>query len=122
MVFFSPREALMEVREWAKLQESLLKSQLKIIREFLRQGEEPRFKRHKKGPSQISIIYDILQKSPNPLHITEIIERAKQDFSVDLDRESMASALSKKVRSHRMFKKVAPNTFTILESPSEGPP
>ena len=112
----------MKVREWAKLQESLLKSQLKIIREFLRQGEEPRFKRHKKGPSQISIIYDILQKSPNPLHITEIIERAKQDFSVDLDRESMASALSKKVRSHRMFRRVAPNTFTILESSSEGPP
>ena len=112
----------MEDREWAKLQESLLKSQLKIIREFLRKDEEPHFKRHKKGPSQISIIYDILEKSPNPLHITEIIERAKQDFSVDLDRESMASAIGKKVRSHRMFKRVAPNTFTILEPSSEGPP
>ena len=106
----------MEVIEWAKLQESLLKSQLKIIREFLRQGEEPRFKRHKKGPSQISIIYDILLNSPDPLHITEIIARAKQDFSVHLDRESIASALSKKVRNRRMFKKVAPNTFAILDS------
>ncbi len=109
----------MEVVKWAKLQESLLKSQLKIIREFLRHGEEPQFKRHKKGPSQISIIYDILLKSPNPLHITEIIAQAKQDFSVDLDRESIASALSKKVRSRRMFKKVAPNTFAILDSSSE---
>ena len=113
------KEVLMEVAKWAKLQESLLKSQLKIIREFLRQGEEPRFKHHKKGPSQISIIYDILLKSPNPLHITEIITRAKQDFSVDLERESIASALSKKVRSRRMFKKVAPNTFAILDSSSE---
>jgi len=112
----------MEVREWAKLQESILKSQLKTIREFLREGEDPRFKRHKKGPSQISIIYDILQKSTNPLHITEIIERAKQDFGVDLDRESIASALSKKIRSRRMFKKVAPNTFSILETSSEGTP
>ncbi len=109
----------MEVNKWAKLQESLLKSQLKIVREFLRHGEEPRFKRHKKGLSQISIIYDILLKSPNPLHITEIIERAKQDFSVDLDRESIASALSKKIRSRRMFKKVAPTTFVILDSSSE---
>jgi len=109
----------MEVKEWAKFQESLLKSQLKIVREFLRHGEEPRFKRHKKGRSQISIIYDILMKSPNPLHITDIIARAKQDFSVDLDRESIASALSKKVRSRRMFKKVAPNTFAILDSSSE---
>jgi len=30
----------MDVKEWAKLQESLLTSQLKIIREFLRRGEE----------------------------------------------------------------------------------
>ena len=97
----------MEVAKWAKLQESLLKSQLKIIREFLRHGEEPRFKRHKKGRSQVSIIYDILLNSPNPLHITEIIAQAKQDFSVDLDRESIASALSKKVRSRQMFKIVS---------------
>jgi len=109
----------MEIKEWAKLQESLLKSQLKIVREFLRHGEEPQFKSHKKGRSQISIIYDILINSPNPLHITEIITRAKNDFGVDLDRESIASALSKKVRNRRMFKKVAPNTFAILDSFSE---
>jgi len=50
----------MDVKEWAKLQESLLKSQLKVVREFLRQGEEPKFIQHKKGRSQMSIIYDIL--------------------------------------------------------------
>jgi len=53
----------MEVKEWAKLQESLLKSQLKIVREFLRHGEEPRFKRNKKGPSQMSIIPPTLLKN-----------------------------------------------------------
>jgi len=74
-----------EVTEWAQLQDSLLRSQLKIIREFLRQGEEPRLRRHKKGQSQISTIYDMLLNSPNPLHVTEIITRTKQDFSVDLD-------------------------------------
>ena len=37
-------EVAMDVTEWAKSQESLLKSQLKTIREFLRQGEEPKFK------------------------------------------------------------------------------
>jgi hypothetical protein len=30
----------MDVREWAALQESLLKSQLKVIREFLRGDQE----------------------------------------------------------------------------------
>ena len=72
----------MDVKEWAKLQESLLKSQLKIIREFLRRGEEPTFKPRKKARSQMSIIYDILHSSPTPLHVSEIIARAKDEFRV----------------------------------------
>lgn len=109
----------MDVKEWAKLQESLLKSQLKIIREFLRRGEEPTFKPRKKGRSQMSIIYDILHSSPAPLHVSEIIARAKEDFNLDLDRESIVSAMTKKVKSGRMFKRVAPNTFALLDSASE---
>jgi predicted transcriptional regulator len=108
----------MDVKEWAKLQESLLKSQLATIREFLRWGEEPIFKPHKKGRSQMSIIYDILLSSPKPLHIAEIITRAKEDFGVNLDRESIVSAITKKVKSGRIFTRVGPNTFAILDSPS----
>jgi hypothetical protein len=108
----------MDVKEWAKLQESILKSQLKIIREFLRRGEEPTFKPRKKSRSQMSIIYDILLASTKPLHVTEIITRAKEDFEVDLDRESIVSAITKKVKGGRMFKRVGPNTFAILDSTS----
>ena len=109
----------MEVTEWAKIQESLLKSQLKIIRELLRQEQEPVFKPRKKGRSQMSIVYNILLISKKPLHITEIITRAREDFDVVLQRESIVSALSKKVKSGRMFKRIAPNTFSILDSTSE---
>jgi len=109
----------MDVKEWAKLQESLLKSQLKIIREFLRRGEEPTFKPHKKGRSQMSIIYDILNTSPAPLHVSEIFAHAREEFHVDLDRESVVSEMTKKVKSGRMFQRVGPNTCTILESTSE---
>jgi hypothetical protein len=108
--------ATMDSVKWAKLQESLLKSQLKVIREFLRQGEVPNFKPLKKGRSQMSMAYDILVKAQKPLHVSEIIARAKDDFNVDLDRESIVSAIIKKVKSGRMFKRVAPNTFTILDS------
>jgi len=108
----------MDVKEWAKLQESLLKSQLKIIREFLRRGEEPTFKSRKNARSQMSIIYDILHSSPTPLHVSEILARAKNEFHVDLDRESVVSAMTKKVKSGRMFKRVGPNTFAILDSTS----
>jgi len=38
---------------------------------------------------------------------------------VDLDRESIVSALTKKVKSGRMFKRVKPNTFAVLDSDSE---
>jgi predicted transcriptional regulator len=112
----------MDTKEWAKLQESLLKSQLKTIRQFLRQGEEPRFKPRGRGRSQMSIVYDILLSAKQPLHVNEIITRAKQDFHVNIDRESLVSAMTKKVKSGRMFMRVAPNTFKILDSSTEQGP
>ena len=112
----------MELKEWAKLQESLLKSQLKIVRQFLREGEEPKFRPRGKGKSQMSIIYDVLLAAQKPLHVTEIIARAKKDFNIDLDRDSIVSAISKKVKSGRMFKRVEANTFTILDSEKEHSP
>ena len=87
----------MDTRELAKLQESLLKSQLKVIREFLRKEEEPRFIPRKKRKSQMHIIYDILLAAQKPLHVTDIIARAKEDSSVNLDRESAVSAITKKI-------------------------
>lgn len=109
-------EASMDVKKWAELQQSLLKAQLKTIRQFLREGEQPPTKPRRKSKSQMTLIYDILLAAQRPLHVTEIITRAKQDFQIDLDRESIVSALTKKVRTGRMFKRVAPNTFAILES------
>jgi len=109
----------MDAKEWAKIQEILLKSQLKAVREILREGEPLPRKPRRKGRSQISIIYDILLDANQPLHITDIIARAKQNFSVNLDRESIVSALTKKIKSGRMFKRIKPNTFAILDSDSE---
>ena len=112
----------MEFNEWAKIQESLLKAQLKIIRQFLKEGEQPKFKPRGKGRSQMSIIYDLLLAAQKPLHVTEIIARAKKNFNIDLDRDSIVSAISKKVKSGRMFKRVEANTFTILDSEKEHSP
>jgi predicted transcriptional regulator len=109
----------MELKEWANLQEVLLKNQLKIIRQFLKGEEEPKFKPRGRGRSQMNIIYDILLAAQKPLHVTEIIARAKKDFNVSLDRESIVSAITKKVKSGRMFKRVQANTFTILNAEEE---
>jgi hypothetical protein len=112
----------MDTIEWAKLHESLLKAQLKTIRQFLRQREEPRFKNRGTSRSQMSIVYDVLLSANQPLHVSEIIARAKQAFHVTLDRESLVSAIIKKVKSGRMFKRVGPNTFAVLDvSEKHGP-
>ncbi|MFH1629767.1 MAG: hypothetical protein ABIE47_13750 [Pseudomonadota bacterium] len=112
----------MDTKEWAKLQESLLKSQLKTIRQFLREGEGPPSKPAARSRSHMSIAYDILLSAQRPLHVAEIINRAREKFHVDLDRESLVSAITKKVKSGRMFKRVAPNTFTTLGSEAENSP
>ena len=112
----------MELKQWAKLQENLLRSQLKIIRQFLKEGEEPRFTSNRKGMSQINVIYDILLSAKRPLHVTEIISRAKNDFNVDLNRESIVSSITKKVKSGRMFKRVEPNTFALLDGETKNNP
>ena len=112
----------MECKEWAKLQESLLKSQLKVIRQFLKEDEQPKFRPRGKGMSQMSIVFDVLRTAQTPLHINEIIERAKKDFNVDLDRDSIVSAISKKVKNQKMFERVKANTFTLLSGNKEKSP
>ena len=41
--------------------------------------------------------YDILTKARKPLHVTELLERMGKSFRVTVDRESLVSALTKKV-------------------------
>jgi hypothetical protein len=110
----------MDLKEWAKFQESLLRSQLKIIREFLR-AAEPETAPRPKRTSQIGIVYDILTEAREPLHLTEIIRRAKSDFNVEIEPGSIVSALTKKVNSGRMFRRVGPSTFEILEVSKKTP-
>jgi len=109
----------MDLDKWAKLQENLLKSQLKVIRQFLGSADHPAGKERNRGrSSQMDVVYDILRSAQKPLHVTEIIARADKDFGIQLDRESIVSALTKKVKSGRVFQRVAPNTFTLVDTAS----
>jgi len=110
----------MELKEWAKFQESLLRSQLKVIREFLK-DLEPEPPPRPRRTSQIGIVYDILTDAQEPLHLTEIIRRAKSDFNVEIESGSIVSALTKKVNSGRMFRRIGPSTFEILEVAKKSP-
>ncbi len=103
----------MDTKEWAKLQESMLAEQLKVIKRFLKKGKEVMEVQKGKGMSKTNIATDILDASPTPLHVTEIIKKAKSDYQIDIDRESIVSAISKKVRKGDTFIRTAPNTFGL---------
>jgi len=66
----------------------------------------------------MAIVYDILIAAKGPLHIQEIMERAQKDFHRQLHRESMVSALTKKVLDQNTFTRTAPNTFDLIQRPS----
>lgn len=106
----------MELTEWAKLQEELLKAQLLVIRGYVR-AEDAGGKERKVSPSQrksqISMITDILTAAGTPLHVLEIIRRAEQQYGAKLDRESMVSALTKKVNKGVGFVRTGPNIFGL---------
>jgi hypothetical protein len=106
----------MEVTRWAKLQEELLKAQLGVIRGYLR-SEEPggHGRRASQRKSQMSIITDILSSAGAPLHVSEIIRQAREQHGVGLDRESVVSALSKKVKKGVTVVRTGPNTFGLKE-------
>jgi len=69
----------------------------------------------KKSPPQLNIVYDILTQAKQPLHITEIIVQAEKLFGVKLERESLVSALTKKMAKNDRFTKTDKNTFALLE-------
>jgi len=49
------------------------------------------------------------------LHVTEIINLAKQDYDTELNRDSIVSALLKKVQAGKGVVRTAPNTFATAK-------
>jgi hypothetical protein len=103
-----------KIPEWfLSFYESLFLAQLRIVREF----KSPKPKRAKrtedKSRSNMDMAIDILRRAHGPLHISEIIAQVKSQYGVPLDRESLVSALVKKVHRRQGLSRSAPNTFQI---------
>ncbi len=90
------------------LHEELLKAQLQVIRRL----REPKKRETKSSRSNMSVVIDLLRQSDHPMHVSEIIAQAKERYDITLDRESLVSALVKKIRSG-IVARTAPNTFTL---------
>jgi len=87
-------------------------AKLKIIERLQRQSQTNSEKR----TSNIDIAQNVLKSAGKPLHVSEIIALAKKDYNVQLDRDSIVSAILKKVNAGQTFIRTAPNTFATIQA------
>jgi hypothetical protein len=103
-----------KIPEWfLSFYESVFLAQLRTVRQL----KSPKPKKPKgtegKSMSNMDMATDILRRAQRPLHISEIISQVKTKYGVTLDRESLVSALVKKVHRRQGLSRSAPNTFQI---------
>ena len=106
------KDDLIEVLENVSL------AQLRALRALRRSSHRKAASPDPKRKSNMAIVYDILIAAKGPLHINDILLRAKKDYQRQLHRESMVSALTKKVLDQNLFTRTAPNTFDLLQRPA----
>lgn len=92
-------------------------AQLRALRALRRSEHRKTPSPELKCKSNIDVVCDILMAAQGPLHINDIIQRAKKDCRRQLHRESLVSALTKKVLDQNGFTRTAPNTFDLLKRP-----
>ncbi len=104
------REDLLEILTVAA------EGQLRALRSLRRRQHrpEPGSEKHR---SHIAIVEDILRSARGPLHISQILAQAQERYQLRLSRESLVSALTKKVLDRNTFCRVGRNTFDLLERP-----
>ena len=103
-----------QFESYLQYQKEIAESKLKVINRF-QKGIKPKTKR----TSKIEIAKNVLHIAGRPLHVSEIIQLAKRDFEVDLDRDSIVSAILKKVKAGKSFIRTSPNTFALKEHGSD---
>ena len=90
--------------------EALLSAQLRAVRQ-LQSGASEKKAARRERMSHMEMAVDVLKKARTPLHISALLEQIESQHGVRVDRESMVSALVKKVRREQGITRTAPNTF-----------
>ncbi len=98
-----------QFEHYLQFQKEVTASKLKVIEQFQKGGRT----KSKKRTSKIEIACNVLDDAGKPLHVTEIVQLAKKTYDVQLDRDSIVSAILKKVKADKTFIRTAPNTFAL---------
>lgn len=100
-----------DFKKYLQYQKELTEAKFDIIGRF----QKSVVAKPKKRTSQIDIVRQILKAAGSQLHVSDIITIARRDFQVELEKDSIVSAILKKVKAGKMFVKTAPNTFDLKE-------
>jgi hypothetical protein len=112
----SPKSANLTREDLLDILEETTHARLRAIR-LLRGSKRGRPKGPANPQSNIDIVIEILKRENGPLHLDEILRRAQQLHHRSIRRESLISALTKKVLDHHTFTRTAPSTFDLLHRP-----
>jgi hypothetical protein len=108
-------DAIMEKEE---IRDTILESMVESLEAQVRalkklRGSPETDRPRNKSMSQLGIAFNILREAGSPLHVSAIIAEAEKVFGVKLERESLVSALSKKVMKGDRFIRTGKNTFAL---------
>jgi len=79
----------------------------------LRKLPKERVPRKRVGMSQLDFVQDVLEREGKALHVNDLIDRVEKSHGMRLDRESVVSALTKKVARNERFVRTGKNTFGL---------
>ena len=98
-----------QFKQYLKYQKEVAQAKLKIIERF--QQEERN--QPEKRTSNIEIVENVLSSAGRPLHVSDILRMAEEEYQVRLNRDSIVSAILKKINAGQAFVRTAPNTFAL---------
>ena len=103
-----------KIPEWfLSFYECLFLAQLRTIHQLKAPRKIAPKPRLGKGMSKMDMALDILRQAKRPLHVSELLAQIKAKHGVAVDRESLVSALVKKVHRNQGVTRAAPNTFEV---------
>ncbi len=102
---------MIDIDQYLEIKRDLLQAQLRVV--YRHQRKSVPHGQKLKRTSNLNTVEDILQNSGQPLHISKIIQIAQKDYGVHLERDSIVSALIKKINAGKTFLRVGPNTFAL---------
>lgn len=94
---------------YLQYKKEVAQSTLQVIERFQKPGR----RQSQKRTSNIDTVENVLNSAGRPLHVSDIIRIAEKDHQVRFNRDSIVSAILKKINAGQTFIRTAPNTFAL---------